>query len=44
MKKIAWVTEQAQNFDVIIDDISQDTAMIALQGPEEPSRDCQTSV
>jgi aminomethyltransferase len=33
-KDLAWVTEQAQNFDVIIDDISQDTAMIALQGPE----------
>jgi aminomethyltransferase len=33
-KDFAWITEHAANFDVIVDNISDDMAELALQGPK----------
>lgn len=35
-KDVAWVTAHAMNFDVSVKDISDETYMIAFQGPQAP--------
>ena len=35
-KDVAWVTAHASNFDVSVKDISDETYMIAFQGPQAP--------